>query len=90
MSLRTFGLFIGFSDDRRLEVLAWFGIAVFGIIIIIVVGVSRRHGVAHDGDDAPFDQPGGNVLGDACSHFGSCWASWRLRRDVSARPQRKS
>jgi hypothetical protein len=65
MSLRTFGLFIGFSDDRRLEVLAWFGIAVFVFgIIIIVVGVSRRHRVAYDGDDAPVDQPGGNVLGE--------------------------
>jgi hypothetical protein len=53
-----------------------FGIAVFVLgIIIIVVGVSRRHRVAHDGDDAPVDQPGGNVLGDARGHFGSFWTS---------------
>jgi len=69
------GLFVGFSDDRRLAVLVWFGIAVFVLgIMIIVVGVSRRHRVAHDGDDAPVEQPGGNVL-DACGHFDSCWTS---------------
>jgi hypothetical protein len=40
------GLFVGFSDDRGLEVIVWFGVAFFvlGIIIIIIVavGVSRR------------------------------------------------
>ena len=58
------GLFVGFSDDRRIEVVVVV-VFVLGIIIIIIVGVSRRHRVAHDGDDSPVDQPDGNVLGDA-------------------------
>src|SRR5258708_263191 len=50
--LRRVRLFVGFSDDRRLEVLVWFGVAIFVLgIIIIVVGVSRRHRVADEGDD---------------------------------------
>ena len=69
------GLFVGFPDDRRLEVLLWFGVAVFVlgiIIIIVVVWVPRRHRVAADDDDAPVDQRGGNILGDAYGHVGSC------------------
>jgi hypothetical protein len=59
-------LFVGFSDHRRLEVVR-FGVAVFVLgIIIIVVGVSRRHRVAHDGGEAP----AGNVFGDARGHVG--------------------
>jgi hypothetical protein len=34
-------LFVGFSDDRRLKVVR-FGVFVFVLGIIIVVGVSRR------------------------------------------------
>lgn len=58
-------LFVGFSDDRRLEVVVLFGVAIFVLVIIIVVGISRRHHLAHDGDEASVDQPSGNVLGDA-------------------------
>jgi len=43
----TFGardLFVGFSDDRRVEVVVRFGVALFIFgLIIIVVGISRRH-----------------------------------------------
>ena len=60
-------LFVGFSDDRRIEFVR-FGVAVFVLGIIIVVGVSRRHRVAHDGDEAPVDQPAGNVLEDSGSY----------------------
>ena len=63
------GLFVGFSDDRRLDVIVRFGVAVFVLGIIIVVGVSRRHRVAHE---APANQRGGNVLGYAWCHVGSC------------------
>ena len=68
-------LFVGFSDDRRLVVLIVLivlivlvvllvvPVVVFVVFVIIVVGVSRRHRVGHDGDEAPFDQPGGNVVG---------------------------
>jgi hypothetical protein len=41
------GLFVGFPDDRRLEVVVRFGVVFVLDIIIIVVGVSRRHRVAH-------------------------------------------
>jgi hypothetical protein len=45
------GLFVGFSDDRRIEVVVRFGVVfILGIIFIIIVGVSRRHRVAHDGE----------------------------------------
>src|SRR5437764_14463183 len=63
------GLFVGFSDDRRLDVIVRFGGGVFVLGIIIVVGVSRRHRVAHE---APANQRGGNVLGYAWCHVGSC------------------
>src|SRR5262245_12011966 len=84
-------LFVGFSDDRRLVVLIVLigfivlvvllvvPLVVFVVFVIIVVGVSRRHRVGHDGDEAPFDQPGGNVLGGAWGHVGSCW------RDIHGR-----
>jgi hypothetical protein len=46
-------VFVGFSDDRRLALVVRFGVVVFLLVIIIViVGVSRRHRVAHDGDDS--------------------------------------
>ena len=53
-------LFVWFSDDRQVEVVVRFGVALFVLIfiIIVVVGVSRRH--THDGDKA---QPIGNFLG---------------------------
>jgi hypothetical protein len=47
-------VFVGFSDDRRLALVVRFGVVVFVLVIIIViVGVSRRHRVAHDGDEPP-------------------------------------
>jgi hypothetical protein len=64
------GLFVGFSDDRGLEIVVWFGVLV--IVIIIVVWVSRRHRIADNGEDGSVGQPGGNVVGDACGHVGSC------------------
>jgi hypothetical protein len=47
-------LFVGLSDDRRfiVPVLVLF---VFFVLVIIAVGVSRRHRVAHDGDEAQVD-----------------------------------
>src|SRR5262245_2875681 len=60
-------LFIGFSDDRRffVPVLVFL---VFFILVIILVGVSRRPRIVSDGDEAPVDQPGENFLGDAWGH----------------------
>src|SRR6516162_6136615 len=72
-------LFVGFSDDGRvvLPVLVLF---VVFVLVIIIVGISRRYRVAaHDGDEAP------NVVRGPWSH------DWLLRRrgdihaDVSAR-----
>jgi hypothetical protein len=39
------GLFVGFSDDRRLVVLR-FVVAVF-VLVIIIVWITRRHRVGH-------------------------------------------
>jgi len=73
---------VGFSDDRRLVVLIVLivlivlvvplvvSFVVLVVFVIIVVGVSRRRRVA---DEAPVDQPDGNVLGDARSHVGFRW-----------------
>ena len=45
---------VGFSDDRRLALVVRFGVVVCVLVIsIVIVGVSRRHRVAHDGDDFP-------------------------------------
>src|ERR1700741_96924 len=41
-------VFVGFSNDRRLALVVRFGVVV--VVIIVIVGVSRRHRVAHDGD----------------------------------------
>jgi hypothetical protein len=60
----------GFSDDRRLALIVWFGVVVVVLVIIIViVGVSRRHRAAHNGDEAPLGR--GKVLRDALGHVGS-------------------
>src|SRR6516165_5657752 len=68
---------VGFSDDRRLIVL-----------VIIVVGVSRRQRDVNDGDDARVDQPGGNVF-NRRSHVGSCRMSRHSWTDVSSRTWRR-
>src|SRR6516225_9928148 len=65
---------VGFSDDRRLVVL----------IVLIVVGVSRRQHVVNDGDEAPFDQPTENVL-NGQSHVGSSRMSRHSWTNVSSR-----
>ena len=52
-----------FPNDGRVAVLVLFDLGI--IIIIIIVGVSRRH--ADDGDKV---QPIGNVFGDGRSHVG--------------------
>src|SRR6266496_128054 len=60
-------VFVGFSDDRRLALVVRFGVVVFVLVIIIViVGVSRRHRVAHNGDESPLGR--GKVLKDALGH----------------------
>ena len=64
-------LFVGFSDDRRF-VLPFVLVFAFEIIVLIVFGVSRRHRVAHDGDDAAVNPPGAYDLGPARGHVGSC------------------
>src|SRR5262249_23486569 len=70
---------VGFSDDRRLVVLIVLIVLVVPLVgsfvvlfvfVTSVVGVSRRRRVA---DEAPVDQPDGNVLGDARSHVGFRW-----------------
>src|SRR5262245_60484754 len=65
-------LFIWFSDDRRffVPVLVFL---VFFILVIIVVGVSRRPRIVSDGDEARVDQPGENFLGDAWGHVAPVW-----------------
>ena len=60
--------FVGFSDDGRLALVFRFGIAVF-VLVIVLVGVSRRQDVAHDGREATFER--GEHLGDALGHVGS-------------------
>src|SRR5262249_57176529 len=45
---------------------------VFVVLVVLVVGVSRRQRVAHDGDEAPVDQPTGNVLEVRRGHVASC------------------
>jgi hypothetical protein len=63
-------VFVGFSDDRRLALVVRFGVVVFVLVIIIVIGgVSWRHRVAHDGDEPPLGS--GKVLRDAMGHVGS-------------------
>jgi hypothetical protein len=54
----------GFSDDRGFfaAVLVLF---VFFVLVLIVVGVSRRHRAVLDGDEPPFEQPTEGVLGGA-------------------------
>ena len=48
-------LFVGFSDDRLVEIVVRFG--VFILVLVVVVGVPRRpHRTAHDGDGVPVDQ----------------------------------
>src|SRR5262249_56367509 len=88
-------LCVGCADDRRffvpvLVLFVFFVLVilvvplvvprvVLVVLVIIVVGVSRRHRIAHD------DQPGGNVLGDARGHVGSCWMLRHSWTDVSSR-----
>jgi hypothetical protein len=50
--------------------------ASFFLLVIIVVGVSRRNRAVHDGGETPIDQP---VLGDVRRHVGSCWMSRHSR-----------
>src|SRR5215472_918433 len=86
---------VGFSDDRRLDVLIVLVVLVVFVVllvvlvvfVIIVVGVSRRQRV-NDGDDARVDQPGGNVF-NRRSHVGSCRMSRHSWTDVSSRTRRR-
>jgi hypothetical protein len=48
----------------------------YSYLIIIVVGISRRHRVARD--EAPVDQPSGKVLGDAPGHVGLLFVRERM------------
>src|SRR5262249_21395097 len=63
-------------------------LVVLVVFIIIVVGVSRRQRVVNDCDEAPVDQPGGNVF-NGRSHFGSCRMSRHSWTDVSSRTGRR-
>src|SRR6516165_1353940 len=83
--LRRLTLFVGFgfSDDRGPVVLI-----VLVVFVIIVVGVSRRQRVVNDCDEAPVDQPGGNVF-NGRSHVGSCRMSRHSWTDVSSRTGRR-
>ena len=66
-----------FPNDGRVAVLVLFDLG----IIIIIVGVSRRHSVAYDGDEAPADRPFSGKRGVMSA---SCWILRHLRTDVSA------
>src|SRR6516164_2400883 len=94
---------VGFSDDRRLVVLIILVVLIVFVVfvvplvvplvvlvvfIIIVVGVSRRQRVVNDYDEAPVDQPGGNVF-NGLSHVGSCRMSRHSWTDVSSRTGRR-
>src|ERR1700722_3590592 len=59
-------VFVGFSDDRRLALVVRFGVVVS---VLVIVGVSRRHRVAHDGDEPPLGRE--KVLRDAMGHVRS-------------------
>src|SRR6516164_9543920 len=83
----------GFSDDRGLVVLIVLVVLVVPLVVLvifvtIVVGVSRRQRVVNDGDEAPVDQPGGNVF-NGQSHVGSCRMSRHSWMDVSSRTRRR-
>jgi hypothetical protein len=88
------GLFIGFSDDCRLKVVVRSASPSSSSTSTSTSSssssslVSWRNRVAHDGDDAPVDQPSGNVFGDARGHLGSFWTSRRSRTDISGWPRR--
>src|SRR5215831_7319340 len=55
---RRLFVFVGFSDDRRLALVVRYGVVVF--VLIIIIGVSRWHRVAHVGDESPLGR--GKVL----------------------------
>src|SRR5262249_23092554 len=79
----------GFSDDRGLVVLiVLIVLVVLVIFVTIVVGVSRRQRVVNDGDEAPVDQPGGNVF-NGRRHVGSCRMSRHSRTNVSSRNRKR-
>src|SRR4051794_32335007 len=63
---------IWFANDRWLIVSVLF---IFVVVVVVVVGIARRHRVEDDGNDAPIDQTGSNILGDVQGHVGSCWMS---------------
>jgi len=65
MQLLRLFVFVGLPDDRRF---VRFGVVVFFLVIIVIVGISRRHRVAHDGDEPPLGR--GKVLRDALGHVG--------------------
>src|SRR5215471_5194367 len=67
-------LFVRFSDDRRLvlPLVVVVVLVVLVILVVLIVGVSRRRRVVHDGEEAPVDQPSGNVLEDIRGHVASC------------------
>jgi hypothetical protein len=75
LSIRSFALFVGFSNDCRLVRFVVLVIIII-IIIMIVVGISRRHRVARDESTNHVEK----FSGDARGHVGSC-----SRTHVSAR-----
>jgi hypothetical protein len=59
-------VFVRFFDDRRLALVVRFGAGVF---VLVIIGVSRRHRVAHDVGEPPLGR--GKILRDAMGHVGS-------------------
>ena len=57
----------GFSHNRRLEV---FVLVVFFLLVIIAVGISRRHLVACDSEEAAVDRPSRNTFKGGQDHVG--------------------
>ena len=78
-------LFVGFSDDRLVEIVVRFGVFIL-VLVVVVVGIPRRRQrTAHDGDAVPLDQPGRRSLGNAQGHVGLLSDVATFTQDVSAR-----
>ena len=59
--------------------------ASFFLLVIIVVGISRRYLVAYDSEETPVDRPSRNTFKGGQDHVGSFWTSRHSRSDVTVR-----
>jgi hypothetical protein len=82
MASPTLFIRLGFSHDRRLEVFVLLVFFLF-LVVIIVVGISRRHLVADDCEEAPVNRPSRNTFKDTQDHVGSYWMSRHSWPDVT-------